>query len=116
MKLNRIPTTVFWLIFLPLLGAIIWFIWSVFVSWPSAENRMRNTESSTGTNQEHDPFSEAANQEPIEDAKTKIKIKTLFVSVGSGTEELNFDWIVAPFQPTTEQAAHGQPATRSLSK
>jgi len=102
MKSNRIPTIIFWLIFLPLLGAIVWFMWTLFASWPSPGNHHRNSESSTETHQEHDPFSGATYQEPIGDTQTKIRIKTSFVSVGSGTEELNFDWIVAPFQPSAD--------------
>ncbi len=34
MKLNRILTIIFWSLFLPVLVAIIWFIWSAYNSWP----------------------------------------------------------------------------------
>ena len=56
--------------------------------------------------EEDDPFAGDDNAE--------IKIETRFVEVGSGTEELTFDWIVKPFrsnQPRAEQDGAGQPAT-----
>jgi hypothetical protein len=30
--------------------------------------------------------------------ETSIKLTTKFVEIGSGTEELDFDWIVKPFE------------------
>lgn len=105
MKSNRIPTIIFWLIFLPVLGAIIWFVWTVFASWPPGRDRLRTVDPSTGSHQGYDPFSATANQQAAGRDQTQVKIKTKFVAFGSGTEELSFDWIVSPVQTTTEQAA-----------
>ena len=60
---------------------------------------------------DHDPFADGDTAE--------IKIDTKFVKVGSGTEELSFDWIVRPLsseQTGAEQDGAGPPANPPESK
>jgi hypothetical protein len=44
----------------------------------------------------YDPFADPPMAEP-KDSRETVKITTKFVEITSGTEELGFDWIVAPF-------------------
>jgi hypothetical protein len=61
------------------------------------------TESRTGTHQEYDPFSDHPELGRDGHSQEQIRIKTMFISCGSQTQELSFEWIVQPFQPITEQ-------------
>ena len=43
-----------------------------------------------------EPFGDNAEPGPLERGEERLRIETKFVEVGSGTEELSFDWIVSP--------------------
>ena len=68
----------------------------------SPEPKPQIEETASG-DEEYDPFT---NEIPKRDNSVPgIAIKTKFVEIGSGTEELSFDWIVAPFDFETDGAA-----------
>ncbi len=47
-----------------------------------------------------DPFAEAPTYKRRTD---EVRIKTKFVEIGSGSEELTFDWITSPFDQSTSK-------------
>lgn len=52
---------------------------------------------------QYDPFANPPMDDP-EDSRETVEITTKFVEISSGTEELEFDWIVAPFSSGQKQA------------
>ena len=62
------------------------------------------TESRTDAHQEYDPFSDYREMNGKANPQATAKIKVTFISCGSQTEELDFDWLV-PFQPTTGKSS-----------
>lgn len=61
----------------------------------AAKEPRAQIEEVTSEDRDYDPFSD----EPQPDERVpSIVIKTKFVEIGSGTEELGFDWIVSPFE------------------
>jgi hypothetical protein len=67
------------------------------------DERKNVSQSSTEALLVYDPFSANPSPQPLGDAQKEVRIKAKYIYVGSGTEELGFDWIVEP----TRQSADG---------
>lgn len=86
----------------------------VVTAWNGQQSPMVNPlsiESSADFHQEPDPFSDDPNVVRLINPQNPVQIRTKFVQVGSGTEELNFEELIQAFQPATDASfPHSQNA------
>lgn len=68
-----------------------------FGTHPDATRSTRRIKSPR--NDAEDPFSDSYNPDASDNARPRsIRVRTIFVEVGSSNEELGFDWVISPLE------------------